>query len=82
MLSFYKAMVQACTPEPAWFTKYTVHYEDDAIRVLCFRHGITTPILILPPQAGHHSCIADYGRDQSLVQMLQRETDRPVYAIE
>ncbi|MFA5653567.1 MAG: alpha/beta fold hydrolase [Desulfomonilia bacterium] len=40
------------------------------------------PILIVPPQAGHHSSIADYAPNQSLVQTCLRQTNHPVYVIE
>ncbi|MRR14617.1 DUF3141 domain-containing protein [archaeon] len=40
------------------------------------------PILIAPPQAGHHSCIADYAPGYSLVQTCLANTSNPVYAIE
>ncbi len=42
-----------------------------------------SPILIVPPQAGHHSCIADYDAPhQSLVRTCLDSTENPVYAIE
>jgi len=33
-----------------------------------------TPVLIIPPQAGHHSSIADYGPEQSLVEAIRSVT--------
>jgi poly(3-hydroxybutyrate) depolymerase len=36
----------------------------------------------VPPQAGHHSCIADYAPDHSLVQTCMANTQNPVYVIE
>jgi poly(3-hydroxyalkanoate) synthetase len=63
-----------------WHTKYTVVYEDDAIRLLCFKTGEGTPILIVPPQAGHKSWIADYGDGQSIIQVAMEGT-ASVYCI-
>lgn len=71
--------------KPKWYSDHVVFYEDEAIKVLCFKSDrlyTDTPTLILPPQAAHHSCIADYGPGQSVVEMLKRETTGPVYAIE
>ncbi len=39
------------------------------------------PVMIIPPQAGHHSSIADYGPEQSLVQAIRSVTDS-VYVTE
>lgn len=39
------------------------------------------PIVIVPPQAGHTSHIADYDYNQSLVQTAQRYSNHPVYII-
>lgn len=64
-----------------WHTNHTVVYEDDAIRLLCFKTGEGSPILIVPPQAGHKSWIADYDDGQSLVQVAMEGTI-PVYAID
>jgi poly(3-hydroxyalkanoate) synthetase len=65
-----------------WKTPYTVSIETEAYRLLCFRHTKKEPIIIIPPQAGHHSYIADYADGQSLVQCAISNTDKPVYAIE
>lgn len=40
-----------------------------------------TPVVIIPPQAGHHSSIADYGPEQSLVETVLCATDS-VYVTE
>ncbi|HPW68829.1 MAG: alpha/beta fold hydrolase [Deltaproteobacteria bacterium] len=58
-------------------------FEDQAVVLRRFdedRAG--DPILIVPPQAGHHSSIADYAPNQSLVQTCLRQTNHPVYVIE
>lgn len=65
-----------------WVTPYSVQHEDNAIRLLQFSSGVGKPVLVVPPQAGHHSSIADYGPNQSLVASAVKHTDSPIYAIE
>ncbi len=65
-----------------WTSPHWAVYEDHAIRVLQFSLGFGTPILIVPPQAGHHSYIADFAPGQSLVEAAVASGDRPVYVIE
>ena len=65
-----------------WTTPHIVVFEDQAIKLLKFRDGEGEPILIVPPQAGHDSTIADFAPDQSLVQAALESTTLPVYAIE
>ncbi|MDT8272779.1 MAG: alpha/beta fold hydrolase [Desulfomonilia bacterium] len=68
---------------PEWFSSNTILYEDKAIVLRKFDTGRTgVPLLIVPPQAGHHSSIADYDQDQSLVQTCLERSESPVYAIE
>ncbi len=70
------------TTDSFWYSAYHCVYEDAAIRLLQFNTGEGTPLLIVPPQAGHHSYIADFGQDQSLVQCAMAHTERPVFAVE
>lgn len=44
--------------------------------------GEVIPTLILPPQAGHHSYIADYSPEQSQVQILRQNGLGKIYCIE
>jgi poly(3-hydroxybutyrate) depolymerase len=70
-----------CTPE--FMTPNTVVHEDKAVILRRFDEGRSgIPILIAPPQAGHHSSIADYADGQSLVQTCLKETSSPLYVIE
>lgn len=55
------------TPQAHWATTNEVIYEDDALRLRQFQTG-PRPIMIVPPQAGHGSDIADFDDGQSLVQ--------------
>lgn len=65
-----------------WTTPYTVAYEDDAFRLLAFRKGTGTPILVIPPQAGHESWIADYSEGQSLIAAALEASEAPVYCMD
>jgi poly(3-hydroxyalkanoate) synthetase len=68
---------------PKFLSPNTVVYEDRAVILRRFDGSRTdVPILIIPPQAGHHSSIADYAEGQSLVQACLKETSCPVYVIE
>ncbi|HNY65939.1 MAG TPA: alpha/beta fold hydrolase [Deltaproteobacteria bacterium] len=81
LMKFYETALHHCKPE--WATSSSIIYEDDAVALRRFDDARTgTPILIVPPQAGHHSCIADYSPDHSLVRTCLSCTDSPVYAIE
>jgi len=70
--------------EPPWQSANTVVLNDKAFKLRRFteeRKGL--PILILGPQAGHHTSIVDYALPgQSLVELCKVSTDRPVYAVE
>ncbi|HQG32482.1 MAG TPA: alpha/beta fold hydrolase [Deltaproteobacteria bacterium] len=69
--------------EPEWVSSNRKIFEDDAVILRRFdedRSG--EPLLIVPPQAGHHSSIADYSSDHSLVKTCLANTSSPVFAIE
>jgi poly(3-hydroxybutyrate) depolymerase len=70
--------------KPQWQSDNTVVLYDKAFRLRKFTQNRTgTPILVLGPQAGHHTCIVDYALPgQSLVALCRDNTDRPVYAVE
>ncbi|MGE5416697.1 MAG: alpha/beta fold hydrolase [Acidobacteriota bacterium] len=63
------------TPEVTWSTPNNIIYEHQTLRLRHFPNrrdaGDKRPVLILPPQAGHHSCLADYSPAQSLVRVFQ-----------
>ncbi len=68
---------------PEWMTPNQEVYEDSAVILRRFDQGRSgEPILIVPPQAGHHSSIADYAPGHSLVQTCLEHTTSPLYAIE
>ncbi|GAB6097792.1 alpha/beta fold hydrolase [Desulfatiferula olefinivorans] len=91
MIIDYKDVLKYCselmiTEKPGWITPYEVITDDPAYRLLGFNTQSpsgNTPVLIVPPQAGHHSCIADFGSpEQSLVSTGIRQTGGAVYALE
>ena len=63
-------------PHVEWSTPNNVIYEHQTLRLRHFPNKKNTkakrPVLILPPQAGHHSVLADYSPAQSLVRVFHR----------
>jgi poly(3-hydroxyalkanoate) synthetase len=81
LMRFYQTAVSR--GEPEFISPNRKIFEDKAVVLRRFDEDRTgDPILIVPPQAGHHSSIADYAPNQSLVQTCLRHTTHPVYAIE
>jgi poly(3-hydroxybutyrate) depolymerase len=69
--------------KPQWLTPNQEVYEDSAVVLRRFDSGRPgDPILIVPPQAGHHSSIADYEKDHSLVQACLNNARNPLYVME
>ena len=73
---YLKILQQLKNPKTTWATKNETIYEHETLRLLHFPHDRLDPnkrpVLLLPPQAGHHSNIADYSITQSLVRVFQR----------
>ncbi len=62
-------------PKPYWTTFNQVLLEKETLNLRYFPNKYKkniNPILILPPQAGHHSNITDYSPDQSLVRTFHK----------
>jgi len=58
---------------PSWTTPHEIVFEDPIARLRDFSTSQTpglVPTLVLPPQAGHDSCIVDYSDDQSQMQAI------------
>ena len=56
--------------EPSWATPYHVVLESPLVRLRDFSGDgadEVVPTLLVPPQAGHASCIVDYSAEQSQV---------------
>lgn len=71
-------------PPPKWTTPNTIELELKNVFLRNFTNENSSsdfPVLILPPQAGHHSSIADYDHGQSLVEAALNE-HASVYATE
>lgn len=72
--------------KPMWTTQNKIIKSNDISNLLYFddskRNINKLPILIVPPQAGHSSHIADYDNNQSLVQTALNNCDNPIYCIE
>lgn len=73
---YYKIINDTLYPTANWATMNNVIYSN---QTLCLRHfpsrkkvDAKRPVLVLPPQAGHHSNLADYSTAQSLVRVFQR----------
>lgn len=62
------------SPQVTWSTPNNIVYEHQTLRLRHFANKRASdakrPVLILPPQAGHHSCLADYSPAQSLVRVF------------
>ncbi len=62
------------SPQVSWATPNNIVYEHQTLRLRHFPNKRVSeakrPVLILPPQAGHHSCLADYSPSQSLVRVF------------
>ncbi|HZJ85203.1 MAG TPA: alpha/beta fold hydrolase [Syntrophomonadaceae bacterium] len=66
---------QLSSPYAYWSTPNFTIYEHQTLKLRHFPNTETKgkrPVLILPPQAGHHANIADYSEEQSLVRVFHR----------
>lgn len=60
---------------PSWSTEHRVVWETPIARLRDFTDGATddvVPTLVLPPQAGHDSCIVDFQPTQSQMQVIRK----------
>jgi poly(3-hydroxybutyrate) depolymerase len=65
-------LTMARTP-PAWTTPHEIVFAAPLARLRDFstsRSAGLVPTLVLPPQAGHDSCVVDYSADQSQMQTI------------
>ena len=71
--------------KPDWTSANEVVVETDFAALRDFSAGSRSkvvPTVVLPPQAGHHSCIVDYSRDQSQIQTIRAAGLERVYSFE
>ena len=64
-----------------WFTTNIIVLDHPAFFLRQFSEKGGTPVVIIPPQAGHDSTVADFDNEQSLVQTAVA-AGRTVYAID
>jgi poly(3-hydroxyalkanoate) synthetase len=60
---------------PSWSTEHRIVWETPIARLRDFTNGATddvVPTLVLPPQAGHDSCIVDFAATQSQMQVIRQ----------
>lgn len=72
---YWDILCQLEHPYAYWSTPNNVILEHQTLRLRHFHNphiNAKRPVLILPPQAGHHSNIADYSPEQSLVRVFHR----------
>jgi poly(3-hydroxyalkanoate) synthetase len=58
---------------PSWTTPHEIVFESPLARLRDFStatRGTPVPTLVLPPQAGHDSCIVDYSAEQSQMRTI------------
>ena len=59
---------------PAWHSEHEIVLESPVARLRDFSAGsrsTAVPTLVLPPQAGHDSCIVDFSPDQSQMKVIR-----------
>ncbi len=70
---------------PGWASPHELVYETPLARLRDFSSGPArgvVPTLVLPPQAGHDSCIVDYSRDQSQMRTIVAAGLRRAYTLD
>ena len=71
--------------EPTWSSPNEVVFSTPFAALRDFSRGSrarVVPTLVLPPQAGHHSCIVDYSPEQSQIDTIRDAGLTRVYAME
>jgi poly(3-hydroxybutyrate) depolymerase len=70
---------------PAWSTPHEIVFEEPVARLRDFstaRPSRIAPTLVLPPQAGHDSCIIDYSPEQSQMRTILAAGLNRAYALD
>ncbi|HEX2104404.1 MAG TPA: alpha/beta fold hydrolase [Solirubrobacteraceae bacterium] len=69
---------------PRWSTRHRIVRGTPLTRLRDFSSGSTkvVPTLVLPPQAGHDSCIVDYSPDQSQMRTIRAAGLERLYALD
>jgi len=83
-LTRWLALVASRTP-PTWSTPHRVVYETPLARLRDFSTVVTSPtmpVLVLPPQAGHDSCIVDFSEEQSQMRTILAAGHERAYSLD
>jgi poly(3-hydroxyalkanoate) synthetase len=70
---------------PNWATPHQIAFETPLARLRDFssrRPSLTLPTLVLPPQAGHDSCIVDFSKDQSQMRTILAAGHERAYSLD
>ena len=70
---------------PTWASPHEIAWSTPLARLRDFSDGSgdgVVPTLVLPPQAGHDSCIVDYSPDQSQVQVIKAAGLSRLYSLD
>jgi polyhydroxyalkanoate depolymerase len=77
-LRFFQELATVHSSKPDWTLPNRVLYENCSFALRLFREGSGEPVLVVPPNAGHHSSIAE-----RLIEMFMEELpDVPVYSMD
>src|SRR4051794_1019870 len=82
-LDWWTAMLDRKKPE--WSSPNEVVLESGFAALRDFSDGSRSrvvPTVVLPPQAGHHSCIVDYSREQSQMATIKAAGLKRAYSLE
>jgi poly(3-hydroxybutyrate) depolymerase len=82
-LAWWQAMTTRS--EPTWSSPNDVVLDGGFAALRDFSDGTrkeVVPTLVLPPQAGHHSCIVDYSSEQSQIDTIRAAGLERVYSLE
>jgi poly(3-hydroxyalkanoate) synthetase len=80
---WWAAMLDRRPPE--WSTAHEIVWETPIVRLRDFSQGSrarVVPTLVLPPQAGHSSCIVDYSPEQSQMQTIRAAGLEQLYSLD
>lgn len=76
----------AAVPKPQWSTPNKIIYSSNFAHLRDFsihpENKSLRPVLVVPPNAGQHSCIADYSPEQSQIQTIRQAGFNRVYSID
>jgi poly(3-hydroxyalkanoate) synthetase len=70
---------------PTWATPHEIAFETPLARLRDFssrRPSLIVPTLVLPPQAGHDSCIVDFSEDQSQMRAILDAGHERAYSLD